>query len=105
MQGNARLKRWRWAVKRKTQGVLRMRRGESVYALWRELAVPLARREEWRERALAGLDAGRKEREHEPLEQPLAEATRRLGERVREVEILRKEQEARRPLAGRRSSR
>lgn len=95
----------RWSAGRKKQVVLRLLRGESVDALSRELAVPIVRLEQWRERALIGIDAGLKEREHDPLEQQLAEANRRIGELVMEVEILRKEREARRPLGGRRSSR
>lgn len=95
----------RWSSGRKKQVVLRLLRGESVDALSRELAVPIYRLEEWRDRALAGMDAGLKERENDPLEKQLDAAKARIGELVMEVEILRKEREARRPLAGRRSSR
>jgi Transposase. len=95
----------RWSAGRKKQVVLRLLRGESVDALSRELAVPIFRLEQWRDRALAGIDAGLKEREGDPLEKQLDEANRRIGELVMEVEILRKEREVRRPLAGRRSSR
>ncbi len=59
----------------------------------------------WRDRALAGMDAGLKERENDPVVAQLDEATRRIGELVIEVEILRKERQAKRPLVGRRSSR
>ena len=58
---------------------------------------------EWRERALAGMDAALKERENDPLEAKLGEATRRIGELVMEVEILRKERQARHPLGNRTS--
>ena len=95
----------RWSAGRKKQAVLRLLRGESVDALSRELAGPIFRLEEWRDRALAGIDVGLKERENDPLEKQLNDANRRIGELVMEVEILRKEREARRPLAGRRSSR
>lgn len=94
----------RWSAGRKKQVVLRLLRGESVDALSRELAVPICRLEKWRERALAGIDAGLKERENDPLEQQLDEANRRIGELVMEIEILRKERQAKRPLVGRRSS-
>ena len=77
----------------------------SADALSRELAVPIYRLKQWRDRALAGMDAGLKERENDPIEKQLDDANRRIGELVMEVEILRKEREARRPLAGRRSSR
>jgi len=95
----------RWSSGRKKQVVLRLLRGESVDALSRELAVPIYRLEEWRDRALAGIDAGLKERENDPVEKQLDEANRRIGELVMEVEILRKEREVRRPLVGKRSSR
>ena len=95
----------RWSSGRKKQVVLRLLRGESVDALSRELAVPIFRLEEWRDRALAGIDVGLKERENDPVEKQLDDANRRIGELVMEVEILRKERQAKRPLVGRRSSR
>src|SRR5258708_37494661 len=94
----------RWAANRKKEVVLRLLRGEPVDAISREVSVPIYRLEEWRERALAGMDAGLKERENDPLEAKLGEATRRIGELVMEVEILRKERQARHPLGNRRSS-
>lgn len=95
----------RWSSVRKKQVVLRLLRGESVDALSRELAVPIYRLEEWRDRALVGMDVGLKERENDPVEKQLDDANRRIGELVMEVEILRKERQAKRPLVGRRSSR
>ena len=67
--------------------------------------MPIYKLERWRDRALAGIEAGLKERENDPVEKQLDEANRRIGELVMEVEILRKERQARRPLVGRRSSR
>ncbi len=95
----------RWSAGRKKQVVLRLLRGESVDAISRELAVPIYRLEEWRDRALAGIDAGLKERDNDPVEKQLDDANRRIGELVMENEILRKERQAKRPLVGRRSSR
>jgi len=95
----------RWSAGRKKQVVLRLLRGESMDALSRELAVPIYRLEAWRDRALAGIDAGLKERENDPVEKQLDEANRRIGELVMEVEILHKERQARPPLVGKRSSR
>ena len=66
--------------------------------------MPIYRLEEWRERALAGIDGGLKERENNSLEARLGEATRRISELVMENELLRKERQARHPLANRRSS-
>ena len=80
-------------------------RGESVDAMSREVSVPIYKLEQWRDRALAGIDAGLKERENDPVEKQLDEANRRIGELVMEVEILQRERRAQRPLVGRRSSR
>lgn len=95
----------RWSAGRKREVVLRLLRGESIDALSRELGVEIYRLERWRERALAGLDAGLKERENDPVEAKLDEANRRIGELTMEIEILRREREARHPLVRRRSSR
>ena len=94
----------RWSAGRKKEVVLRLLRGEPVDAISRELSVPIYRLEEWRDRALAGMDAGLKERENDPLEAKLGEASRRIGELVMENELLRKERQARHPLVNRRSS-
>ena len=85
--------------------VLRLLRGEPVDAVSREVAVPIYKLEQWRDRALTGIDAGLKERENDPLKKALDDAKRRIGELVMEVEILQKERRAKRPLVGRRSSR
>ena len=95
----------RWSAGRKKEVVLRLLRGEPVDAISREVCVPIYRLEEWRDRALAGIDAGLKERENDPVERQLDDAKRRIGELVMEVEILQKERRAKRPLVGRRSSR
>lgn len=95
----------RWSAGRKKEVVLRLLRGEPVDAVSREVSVPIYKLERWRDRALAGIDAGLRERENDPLERQLTQANRRIGELVMEVEILQKERRAKRPLAGRRSSR
>jgi len=95
----------RWSAGRKKELVLRLMRGEPVDAISREVSVPIYKLEQWRDRALAGIDAGLKERENDPVERQLDEANRRIGELVMEVEILQKERRAKRPLVGRRSSR
>ena len=95
----------RWSVGRKKEVVLRLLRGEPVDAVSREVAVPIYKLERWRDRALAGIDAGLKERENDPVERQLDEANRRIGDLVMEVEIMQKERRAKHPLAGRRSSR
>ena len=95
----------RWSAGRKKGVVLRLLRGEPVDAVSREVSVPIYKLERWRDRALAGIDAGLKERENDPVERQLDEANRRIGELVMEVEIMQKERRAKHPLAGRRSSR
>ena len=95
----------RWSSGRKKEVVLRLLRGEPVDAISREVSVPIYKLEKWRDQALIGIDAGLKERENDPVVAQLDEANRRIGELVMEVEILRKERQAKHPLVGRRSSR
>jgi transposase len=95
----------RWSTNRKREVVLRLLRGESVDAISREVSVPIYKLEQWRDRALNGMESGLKERENDPIERQLDEANRRIGELVMEVDILQKERRAKRPLVGRRSSR
>jgi len=95
----------RWSAGRKKEVVLRLLRNEPVDDRSREVSVPIYKLERWRDRALAGIDAGLKERENDPVSAQLDEANRRIGELVMEIEILRKERQAKRPLVGRRSSR
>jgi len=95
----------RWSAGRKKEVVLRLLRNEPVDDLSREVSVPIYKLEQWRDRALAGIDAGLKERENDPVTAQLDDANRRIGELVMEIEILRKERQAKRPLVGRRSSR
>jgi transposase len=95
----------RWSANRKKEVVLRLLRGEPLDALSRELGIESYRLEHWRDRALASLDAGLRERGEDPLERQLDEAKYRIGELTMEIEILRRERQARRPLGWRRSSR
>jgi len=86
--------------------VLRLLRGESVDALSREVSVEIYRLEAWRERALAGLELGLKNRQGEPLAEALDAAKRHIGELSMENELLReraRSAEKRFPLAMRRS--
>jgi transposase len=72
----------RWSAGRKKEVVLRLLRGEPVDAISREVSVPIFKLEQWRDRALAGIDAGLKERENDPVVQQLDDANRRIGELV-----------------------
>jgi len=52
----------RWSARRKRDVVLRLLRGEPVDALRRELGVEIYRLEQWRERALLGIDEALRDR-------------------------------------------
>jgi hypothetical protein len=93
----------RWSLARKRDVVLRLMQGEPAEGLSRRLAVPVWQLEEWRRRALAGIDAGLREREDDPKERELAEAHRRIGALSMENELLRARLEKPGPLARRRS--
>ena len=56
----------RWSASRKRDVVLRLLRGESLEALSREAGVEIYRLDAWRERAMAGLELGLKDRHGEP---------------------------------------
>ena len=80
----------RWSAARKRDVVLRLLRGEALEAVSRQLGVEPYRLERWRERALAGLDAGLKERAgDDPVQAGLDAAHQRLGELGMENELLR----------------
>ena len=65
---------------RKRDVVLRLLRGESLDVLAREVGVEIYQLEEWRERALAGLELGLKNHQGEPLAEALDAAKRHIGE-------------------------
>lgn len=80
----------RWSAARKREVVLRLLRGESLDAVSREIGVEIYRLEQWRERALSGLDAVLKERqEGDPVQAGLDAAYKRVGELSMENELLR----------------
>ena len=84
----------RWSASRKRDVVLRLLRGESLEALSREAGVEIYRLDAWRERAMAGLELGLKDRHGEPVAEVLDAAKRHIGELSMEIELLRA---ARRP--------
>jgi transposase len=80
----------RWSAARKRDVVLRLLRGESIDAVSRQIGIEPFRLEQWRERALAAVDAGLKERaEGDPIQAGLDAAYKRLGELGMENELLR----------------
>lgn len=94
----------RWSVRRKREVALRMLRGEPIDALSRELGVEIYLLEQWREKALSGLDTALKQRNGDPLSAELDNAMKRIGELSMENELLRKRCEKKGPFRGRRSS-
>ena len=56
--------------------------GEPVELLSRQLGVEIFRLEQWREKALAGIDASLKERKGEPVKAELDIAMKRIGELI-----------------------
>jgi transposase len=79
----------RWSVGRKREVVLRILRGEPLDELSRHYAVTIAKLENWRDRALQGMDEGLRDRMGDPLLSELENAKARLGELVMENELLR----------------
>ena len=64
-------------------------------ALPRELGVEIYRLEEWKDKALSGIDASLRERDDEPLEKELQSARCKIGELMMDIELLR--EKTRRP--------
>ena len=93
----------RWSLARKRELVLRLMQGEPVEGLSRRLGLPVYKLEEWRQRGLAGIDAGLRERDDDPKDRQLGEAHRRIGELNMENELLRARLEKPGPLVRRRS--
>ena len=79
----------RWSVGRKRDVVLRLLRGESLEALSREVGVEIYRLEDWRDRAVAGLERGVQARQGDLVAEALDAATRHIGELSMENELLR----------------
>ena len=93
----------RWSVARKRDVALRLLRGESAELLSRELGVPTYKLEQWRRKAVAGLEAALKERDADQADGQLAAALQRIGELTMENELLRAKMERPGPLARGRS--
>jgi len=89
----------RWTVTRKREVVLRLLRGEPMDALGRELGVEIYRLEEWKDKALSGMDASLRERDGDPLEQELQSARSKIGELMMDIELLREKTRRPGPLA------
>ena len=96
----------RWSAGRKREVVLRLLRAEPVELLSRELGVELFRLDEWRDKALAGIEGALKQRnDGDPMKAELDAALKRIGELTMENELLRAKMETLGPLGRRRSQR
>lgn len=89
----------RWSVARKREVALRLLRGEPLDTLARELGVEIYRLEEWKSKALAGIDAGLRVRDGDPLEKELRSARSKIGELMMDIELLREKTRRPGPLA------
>lgn len=89
----------RWTVIRKREVALRLLRGEPIDALARELGVEIYRLEEWKNKALSGIDASLRERGGDPLEKELQSARSKIGELMMDIELLREKTRRQGPLA------
>jgi transposase-like protein len=92
----------RWSVQRKQEVALRLLRGEPVDALSRELGVEIYRLEQWRRKALLGMEEALRERVGDPLNTELDQALKRIGELSMENELLRMRCEKKGPFPNRR---
>lgn len=73
---------------RKREVVLRLLRGESVDVMSRELSIEICRLEQWREKALVGIDESLKKRQNDLVQAGLDPAMRWIGELAMENELL-----------------
>jgi len=92
----------RWHAQRKRDIVLRLLRGEPLDAVSRETGVELYRLEEWKRRALDGMEASLRERT-ERGQAEIGAAMKRIGELTMENELLRMRIEKNGPFVLRRS--
>ena len=91
----------RWTVARKREVVLRLLRDEPVQLLSRQLGVEIFRLEQWREKAIGGIDASLKQRKGDPVQAELDSAMKRIGELTMQVELLEAKTETFGPLGRR----
>ena len=80
----------RWNARRKQEVVMRLMRGEPVDKVSREVGIEIYRLEEWRSRALAGMENALRERgNNDPVVAELRAAQRCIGELTMENSLLR----------------
>ena len=86
--------RWRASVR----SFLRLLRDEPVQLLSHQLGVEIFRLEQWREKAIGGIDASLKQRKGDPVQAELDSAMKRIGELTMQVELLEAKTETFGPL-------
>src|SRR3989304_503516 len=77
----------RWSVRRKTDAVMRLLRGEDLDTVARELRVEAHRLAAWREEFMAGGAEALKARPADPTDRKLREAERQIGRLTMELEV------------------
>jgi len=78
---------FRWSVRRKTDAVMRLLRGEDLDTVARELRVGAHRLAAWREEFMAAGAEGLKARPADPSDRKLREAERQIGRLTMELEV------------------
>lgn len=78
----------RWSSRRKTEIVLRLFRGETLDALSRELGVTPTRLAEWRDEALAAMQAGLQSRQPDDRDLRIHDLRAKVGEQSMQIELL-----------------
>jgi predicted RNase H-like nuclease (RuvC/YqgF family) len=78
----------RWSSRRKTEVVLRLLRGETIDALSRELGVTTGRLAEWRDEALAAMQAGLQSREPDHRDGFIHDLKAKVGDQAMQIELL-----------------
>jgi hypothetical protein len=80
----------RWSSRCKTEVVLRLFRGETLDALSRELGVTPGKLAEWRDEALAGMQAGLQSREPDHRDGFIHDLKAKVGDQAMQIELLEK---------------
>ena len=78
----------RWSSRRKTEVVLRLLRGETLDALSRELGVSSARLAEWRDEAVAAMQAGLQSRQPDHRDGFIHDLKAKVGDQAMQIELL-----------------
>ena len=77
----------RWSVRRKTDAVMRLLRGEDLDTVARELRVEAHRLAAWRDEFMAGGAEALKARPTDPTDRKLRDAERQIGRLTMELEV------------------